>query len=259
MNDMMDDSASCNSDVSEAFKKTCRVLLHDEIGELSCFEGFLRRYSTRLEEAVSSINGKKIHYSEPYCKEAKFVSYGEAPTARGEPFDVNEVKDIDSLFQAASERFWYSGDKVLGNSKDVKETDNCFDSVGVLQSKHIWKTKYAAYCEMLNESEYVFGCTHGGEGNGFCMNTSWISTAIRCFETGMIVRSSDIYYSYNCNGCRDLMFCFNLHSKMHAIGNCPLPKEKYFELKEKLLAEIADILRREKTAPALARICSGGE
>ena len=258
MNNETNVNISLNGGIGEAFRKTCKVLLHEEIGELSEFEAFLKRYSTGLMETRSGLSGKKIACSEPYCGEARFLSYLEAPTVKIEPFGINEIKDIDSLFLAASERFWYAGNKVLGNSRDVLESDNCFDSVGIFRSKHIWNVKYAAYCDMVNFSEYMFGCTHGGEGNSFCMNSSWVSSAIRCFEAGMPIKTSDAYYSHNCNGCREVMFCFNQHSKTNAIGNVQLPKDKYFALKEKILAEIAGILKREKTAPSLVDICSGG-
>jgi hypothetical protein len=42
------------------------------------------------------------------------------------------------------------------------------------------------------------------------------------------------------------MFSFNLRSKRHAIGNLELEKSKYFELRKKLVGEIAGHLREKK-------------
>jgi len=52
------------------------------------------------------------------------------------------------------------------------------------------------------------------------------------------------------------MFCFNMVGKSHAIGNRIFPKDKYLEIKRKLLGEIADELEKRKSLPSLMDIVS---
>jgi hypothetical protein len=52
-------------------------------------------------------------------------------------------------------------------------------------------------------------------------------------------------------GSREMMFSFGQRNKSYCIGNTPLPKEKYLELKRKILSEVADRLEKEGSFPAL--------
>jgi hemoglobin-like flavoprotein len=102
---------------------------------------------------------------------------------------------------------------------------------------------------MQADSKYVFGCSWGTHNN-FCINSMEIYKATRCFESMLTTITSDAHYCYNCNGCQEIMFCINQKSKRHSIGNRELPRDQYATVKKKLLDEIAEMLRKDKTAPS---------
>ena len=244
-------------DINGAFKSVCKVLLKQETGELKDFEKYLTKYTERLHVGKSA-SGAPVYYTAPYCAGARFVSFEEAfkPEA-AQPVDINDAKDIDSLLGAVSERICYAGNKVLGNSKFVQESENVTDSNVVYRSSEILRCEYVAHSNLLRDSKYMFGCSSGGE-NSFCINCCATNNNQRCFETTMLVRCSDAYYSNNCDDCHDVFFCFDQHSKRNMVGNNGLEKQRYAELKEHLLQQICDGLKRKKL-PSLVDFVREGE
>ena len=75
--------------------------------------------------------------------------------------------------------------------------------------------------------------------------------ATRCLEAWAGDEVADLYYSSYCIGCQDCMFSFNLIGQRHCIGNSPLPKEKYLEVKRRLLERLAGELMSKKRLPSL--------
>ncbi|MFH1448743.1 MAG: hypothetical protein ABIG39_07830 [Candidatus Micrarchaeota archaeon] len=246
----MNDTGEENIKLDGCFRRTCEIVLREDVGGLHEFEGFLRRYTVPLQRTISDISGKDIHYSKEYTKNARFLSLDEIGKMNVEPLNPNDIKDIDGLLNAAAERFYYAGNKITGNSRGVIESDGCVDVVNVLQSHQIYNCENVAYCQMLITGKFMFGCSWSEENN-FCINLIETYRASRCFESSYIANSRDMYFSYNCKDCNDMMFCFNLRSKKACIGNNPLPKDRYIELKEKLLGEIAEMMRKKKRVPPL--------
>ena len=86
------------------------------------------------------------------------------------------------------------------------------------------------------------------------MRCVWGMDITRCFEGYYCNNSTDCLFSYNMGGCADTLFSFNLRSARNAIGNVELTREKYAELKEKLMGEIVEELERGKRFPSLIEI-----
>jgi hypothetical protein len=180
-----------------------------------------------------------------YPEGAKFASQDELPLHKFAPMDVNEIKDIDSLFAAASERAVYCGNKLFGRNTDVSEADNCVDSSTIFFGHNIYNVKYGAYVSHVREAEHIFGVS-AFPGSRQCMRICEGVGANRCFESYYGAKLADMYYAFNCVGCSDCIFAFNLRSRRHCIGNLELPKDEFLRLKKKLVAEMADELRRKK-------------
>ncbi len=245
------------TDWDKIFNSVCRVVLKDELGKLDDYAGFLTRYVDPVKSTKSSISGKAVYYTDPYCGKSKMISFEEVNKIKIEPLKLDEMKDIDLLRNAISERFYYSGNKVLGNSDDAVESENVFDSFHVYQSHDVMNCESVGYCQMLIKAcKFSFGCSWG-DTTTFCINTSETSVASRSFESGLIINTSDAYFSYNCMHCNDVIFCFNQRSTRHAIGNSVLEKDKYNSLKEKLLSEVVSDLKKNKTYPSLMDLVFG--
>ncbi len=243
--------------LDKSFRTTCRILLGQEIGGLAEYEKSLARYLQPMNKAKSSASGKLVYYSENYCKGAKIEAYAETQKEMATPLNSNSIKDVDSLFEAVTERFVYAGDKILGNSKFVEQSDNCIDCIYAKQCREVYSSEHMAQCQMIDGGKFMFGCSFGTLSS-FAINATEVYKSQRVFESAMTMYCGDIFFSHNSNSSSELLFCFNQFSKRHRIGNCQLAPNKYTVLKKKLLAEIAEDITRKKRIPSLVEITSGG-
>ncbi len=245
-------------DIKSAFDSTSKILFGQEMGKLEDFGGYLSGMMLPYEARKSFVSGKPVIISHPfYPKDAKFISQDEIPQVKIKPLGINQIKDIDSLFDAVSERAVYCGNKLFGMNQNFENVDNCVDCSNVVSSHTVYRVKYGAYVSCTREAEHIFGvsCFPGSRFSMRCLEGMGIN---RCFETYYSKDLGDAYYAFNCIGCSDCMFAFNLRGKRNIVGNLQLEKEKYLELKKKLVAEMGEGLKRKKTLFSIADIAFYG-
>ena len=246
------------AELDRRWKATCKILLGGEVGGLSDYAQWLYEGNGPRLVKASEVSGKDVVLSSSvYPENARYISYDEAETGKAyAPLSINEMKDIDSLLSAVSERMAYSGNIVLGNSRYVEQSSTITECFYALHCERVAFCKYIAYCTRGGYSENAFGC-YGFGPTQFVVRSmaSWNCT--RCLNVSRAYSSSDIYFSHGITNCSDCMFCFNVKNKRRAIGNLELPKEKYAQLKAKLLAEIREKLEKEKRLPSLIELVAG--
>ena len=241
------------------FKKTCEILFGQEIGELSEFAPYLSETNWPYVMGKSCVTGKSVMLSGPhYAPSSKFAQQEEIPMVKFSPVSINDIKDVDSLFRAASENAVYCGNKIFGKSLGVESADNVVDGIEVHKSHDIYQSKYVAYCSVGRYSESIYGVNNfQTTRNSMRCHICFVKGAQRCFETYLTGGISDSYYTLNCTGCSDLMFSFNLRNKSHCIGNLQLTRERYTALKQKLASEMAEKLKADKRLFSLADMMKG--
>ncbi|MEK6979276.1 MAG: hypothetical protein AABW86_03570 [Candidatus Micrarchaeota archaeon] len=241
-------------DLESAFQSVSKVLFGQEIGQLNEFREYLEEIRLPYQTKKSAVSGKDVIVSLPfYPPDAKFISQDEINSVKFEPLDVNEIKDIDSLLGAVSERVIYCGNKLFGKNEFVSAVDNCTNCFYVSDSHRTYNVRYGAHLSYQRDSEFVFGLS-GFPNSKYAMRSIEGIGLTRCFESYYSTNLSDVYYGFNCSGVSDSIFAFNLRSKRNVIGNLQLPKERYGELKKKLISEIADVLKRKKRIFSIADI-----
>lgn len=240
------------NELNKAWKSTCKVIFGEEIGDLKEYEGWITSFLPPVAKRKSYISGKDVALVTPsidkYCKDAKIISADEWKEKKVE-LNVNEIKDIDGIVEAISEKWEYCGDIILGNSKFIKGSSLITNSNYIYDSYDVSDSNYVGYSTFLRkQSSYCFGGM--GPNNeflirGICANVK------RGLEAILSLNSSDIYFTHNCNNCSNLMFSFNLKNKKNCIGNLQLTPDKYKELKSKLIVEIREELKRNKVLPSI--------
>ncbi len=245
------------ANVDTAFRQLCGILFGSEAGPLADYSYYLKEAMMPYAIAKSEGTGKDVFLSNPYYpKKARFAAQSELENAKA-AISINDAKDIDSLFRAASESMVYCGNKVFGRNANTELVDNAIDCIDVYYSHNVRNVKRGAFISYVRESECVFGIPAFPKIR-YSMRCLEGINANRMFETYYTNNSSDMYYSFNCNNCSECMFCFNLRAKKHAIGNLELEKGRYMELKKKLAAEMAGMLKKNKRLPALSDFAAGG-
>ncbi|MCC7570288.1 hypothetical protein KO465_03000 [Candidatus Micrarchaeota archaeon] len=248
------------SEINEAWKKTCKILLGEDIGDIKEYKTFLHNIGCDpLIKVPSQISNKEVHIAtnKYFCKKAKFISNDEREMYDGKmrdlKIDLNNLKDIDSLVNEVSEHFYYAGDIILGNSKNIIRSNKITNCFNVYDSVLLNECKYIAFCTNTRDSEYVFGHIGSSELK-FCIGGFDNLRIARSFETIASIHSSDCLYSANIIGCNDCVFSFNQRNKQHLVGNNSLSKEKYRQIKEKLVEDVKEIMKTKKEFPTLVDI-----
>ncbi len=241
--------------LEKRWKAACRLLFKEEVGGISEYAPWLLERNEPIIHRKSSISGKEITYANTeYDENSKWADFNEMDFEKKfEPPSINEIKDIDSLIEALTDRFYYAGNIILGNSNHIARSSSISDSFYVLESGRFGDSKYIAHCIYGRFSEDCFGCN--GVGNSqVSMKCAETHKHKRTFEVWSSQHCSDCYYSYGLNTCSECMFCFHLRGKRYAIGNLELEPGKYNEIKKKLLSEMAEELKKNKRLPSLVDI-----
>ncbi len=241
--------------INKHWRSTCRILLGQEIGELTEYSPWLYSGNGPRMTKKSYLSKKDVVYSSnKYQANSRWISHDEVELIKkSEPISINKVKDIDSILEAVSERIAYAGNIHLGNSKFIGESTTISDCYYVLHSERVAFSKNIAYSSRGGYSENIFGC-YGFGPAFFSIKSGAITESSRIFLSSKIDYCSDIYYSHGLSNCIECLFSFNLRSKRYAIGNLILPKDKYAEIKKKLLSEIAEKLRKNKKLSSLTDV-----
>ncbi|HIH18492.1 TPA: hypothetical protein HA225_00785 [Candidatus Micrarchaeota archaeon] len=254
----MPEEPAAYPELDRRWNSACRILLGRELGGLDDFAPYLSRYVEPLFEKASFLSGKKALVSLPnFSRKAVFISNDEqelyAKRTSHQPLSINEVKDMDSIISAVSERIAYSGNIITGNSRFVEQSSSIVDSAYVYRSSDYYGASYVAYSSNGRFDQYVFGCNWTGESK-FIISSHDTYKLTRCFETLRCFTSSDCYYSANLEDCADCLFSFNQRSRRNLIGNLALPKDEYSSLKSKLVSEMAESMQRKKSVKSIIEI-----
>lgn len=241
--------------LDKRWRAACKVVFKEDVGPLGDYSGWLQGLAIPNTIRKSSVSGKDVAYAIPeYSEGSRWVSFDEIDYgASHAPLDINQVKDLDSLLAAVSERAAYAGNIILGNSGQVEKSSNITDSYFMLHTSMLGDCKNLAYSSRGRLCDDCFGVYGPGESE-FCIRCPQTYRDRRCFEMWVTQNCSDGYYSYNLRNCSECMFCFNVQNKRFAIGNLELDKSKYAQIKEKLLSEMAGELKRKKKLPSLMDI-----
>ena len=247
---------------SEAYRENDRkwrtaskLIFGKDLGELDGWKEWLSELKGKSTVERSSVSGKMVVYSVPhYSKKAKWVGFDEVDFEKKyPPLSINALKDIDSIVEAVSDRLYFCGNVILGNSKFVEQSSNMVDTFYAYNCEQVAYLKYTAYCTEGTYSESLFGC-HGFGYTSFSILSAGIYKSARCFGVSRTDASSDCYYSHGLYSCQDCMFCFNVKGKRNMIGNLQLSQQEYAKTKAKLLAEMLQELAKKKRLPTLIEI-----
>ena len=180
-----------------------------------------------------------------FAENARFISHDEVDFAKNfKPLNINEIKDIDGIITALHERFYYTGNVILGNSSNVQDSTDLVNCNYIHKSSASADSRYLSNCRYLEGCEYCFGVLGAMESKYAIMCTG--SGFTRCFECHSAQIASDCYFCGSIKNCSNCMFCFGTQQRSHMIGNLQLSREKYEKLKDKLVGEIAQELKDKK-------------
>ncbi|MDD2655349.1 MAG: hypothetical protein PHQ80_01635 [Candidatus ainarchaeum sp.] len=252
----MSDINTTYENLNRSWKSMCRLLLGEEIGEMKEYEKWLTQYLEPMRAERSAISCKDVYVAvQDYCKGAKFISLEDTQAAKPAPLSINEIKDIDSIIDAFHERFLYSGNIILSNSRDVSQSTNIQNSFHILRSNFIWDSEYVGFSSMVRGGKHLLGVNNDAYSS-FMLSSMETYKNSRCLELWESFDCTGSYFTFGSWNCQNILFSFNQRNKRNAIGNIELPRDKFLSLKDKLIEEMRDELKRNKSLPSLFEIAS---
>jgi len=239
------------------WKSYTRSVLQGEVGELKEFVDFIAYSHEKIKH--SKLVGGVLVSPEHYENTERIKPLSQVDFTRMyEPLKIDEMKDIDSIVEAIQERIYYTGNIILGNSRNVEKSTSIFDSIYIYRSAEIYNTKYSMFSERVRNANVIFGSGWGGEYE-FTFNLDEAGLVKRAFSVIGAEVSSDIFYSSGIINSQEVMFSFGIYAKHNVIGNRELPPDKYLSIKKALLEQLRDELKKNKRVPLLIDLVGHGE
>ncbi len=241
------------SPVEREFSKTTKLVLGKELKPIDDYREWLKRHTHRIEERTSVASGKRLlmlpsMIAIPEIPHDRIVSLGEAKIL-GERASLNEEEAEGLTLANAHERIgrlaFFKVDIREGANSNVPECSACVSSSNCYHSSGIVYAKHCGYTFWPRSTQNAFGCDSMTDSS-FCINCYRSVKLTRCFEMDTCRTCSDSLFCHNCEKVDNSMFSFNAKSLRNAIGNAPLPRDKYEVVRSSLLGQIGEELEKNK-------------
>jgi len=230
--------------MESAFSKATGVVFGTPRHGMDKHGKWLMRHVNPVEECRSCASGARLLLSEHShfmlfprnrllaLREAEFL--GENLKIGEEEAAAIGMKNAAGII---SKLAYFCPDWEMGNVGNLPDCLVAINSSSCYKCILPINSKLCSHYYWPRDSECLFG---GNEtrSSSFCINTCHSEKLTRCFEVDSSWNCSGCYFCHNCENVHDSMFCFNVKNLKNAIGNVELPREKYLEIKERVLAEI---------------------
>lgn len=239
-------------EIEAAFGSTTSIVLGKKLTNLDGYGGWLTEHVlAKVNTAKSVKSGNPVYmptlgFYEKIGRNALTLAesfeHGKQSLSEAEVLDLGMSNASAVLKDIKATTPEVVFDKNIGTEEcaDYGPTQYCY------RSGYAWFEKYCGYCFWARTSEYMFGCSSILDSK-FCIKCCDSTNLTRCFEAADAVNCSGLYFCHNVENVHESMFCFNTKNKRYAIGNLEVGREKYMEMKKRLVAEIADELERKKS------------
>ena len=178
--------------------------------------------------------------------EKRVVSVFEARELGNLKLNEDEIDSLDKILKNLSKIGYFTTDVVEGSNINVIKSHNVRNYVNTYKVQRSSQCENSAIVTGGNRVKFLFGCRKVMDSQFSIKCHSSGPNLNRCFELDSCNNCSDVYFSHNCEGLQEAMFCFNTKSKRYAIGNKVLSPEKYKEIKSSVLEQLSGEIEKNK-------------
>lgn len=234
--------------IEESFAATTKLLFGKPLASIAKYADWLKQ-RVPPAKAVPSAFGNGAAYVPEYGFFRKvplknMVRYEQQPEAAKKNIGIVSGNETIASISGRLPLFAYFVPGFMeGTNLNVQDCSGCIDCLDLKNCYDPFTSKRSAYAHSIIDSDSIFGMFRiiGSSFSMHCYNAYYMQ---RCFEMDHAIKCADSYFCHNVENLSDCMFCFNTKSKRYAIGNVELGKEKYFEMKKKLVAEMVAELEK---------------
>jgi hypothetical protein len=237
-------------EVEASFSHTAKLVLGRDLFPMGKYVNWLSGNLPRYAKHKSIVSGRSVFVGD-YGKyfsipKERMIKEDEAfkLVELAKPIPGIESITLDNAHEFMENIAFFSLDIYAGNNSNIIDCQSYADSKNCFTCFPCVGNKNSAYNFWPRSSERVFGASVLFDSSS-CMNCSQSVKLTRCFEVDSSRDCSDCYFCHNCENVHESMFCFNTKNKKYAIGNVELGKEKYIEIKNRVLKEIGSSLEKD--------------
>lgn len=240
------------NDLEKAFQNITAVVLGKKLCNYQDYGAWLTENVSTNEYGESVLSGKKI-YLPPFdfYRDIKhnILTIDEAYNIQGKK--QLSGSELDSLtFSNAKKSLQKlsttTPNTIYGENSNMSECDFYYNSHYCYKGCALNRCKYSLYSFWPRQSSYTIGCYYTFSSE-FCIKCYNSENLTRCFEMSDCANCTDSIFCHNCENLNNCMFCFNVKAKRYAIANVEVGKEKYVEIRKKVLDEITNRLEKTKS------------
>ena len=234
--------------INNAFESASKVIFGQEIVLPDEYEEFLCERIKKVK-TIKSVFGKEVHYNpisffEEIPKD-RIVGRYEVEEVSKLNIRVDNEDSLERIMKKISKIALYQVDMWEGNNQNIIKSSVIDHCVNVYYVGDCAFGKNCAYCTLAVETDSVFGSFRASYSK-FCIRCENSVNLTACFEMDSCTNCANSMFCHNCENLDNCMFCFNTKSKRYAIGNVEIGREKYMEIRERILAEIVRKLTKDK-------------
>jgi hypothetical protein len=238
-------------ELEAAFSSACSVVLGRPLkGKMDDYAQWLMRHTESVpSQRKSQLSGLPVYLSNVSFYSAlkkNLVKVEEVPQLSGRKLSADEVEKLD--FKNAGTLLKdvkvFSPEAKI-DSTNMEECTLYGWSHYCYRTSALNKSKYCAYSFWPRQSEHIFGSKYVFSSK-YLIKCFHSVSLTRCLELLDCNNCSDALFCHNCEGVSNSMFCFNAKSLRYAIGNVEVGKEKYAEIRKKVLDGMCGRLEKEK-------------
>jgi len=237
--------------IEQAFETTTKVVLGKALsGKLEDYESWLLAHQRPAKKHQSAVSEQMVYdpplvfyapVSKRAVKQAEALEIGKCSLAKEEALRLT----LDNAAQMLEPMRHHTSDAITGENVEVEECSLYINCSYSFRCCSFVNSKYCAYSFWPRDSEYLFGVDTVFSSK-FCLKCYNSVNLTRCLEVSHSSNCSDCYFCHNCDSLADCMFCTNAKSLRYAIFNHEVGKEKYLEIKKRVLEEMTKKLERDK-------------
>jgi hypothetical protein len=238
--------------IEKSFISTFKVIFKKDVSSIGEYEDWLSKRIVPTRALVSPF-GSKVYLPDHHSSfwilsempDKRLVTYAEATELGKFHIDEAIAGNLEKLKEWMSKTGCFPTEFITGTNRNLIKTPVSLDSSNQYR---VYTGVRADYCGVSSwpiQSKHVFGChwLTDSQNSIKCYNSLGLT---RCFEVDTSTRCTDSFFSHNCEGLAEAMFCWNAKGKRYAIGNSQLPPEQYRKIKDMIIEQIGDEIVKKK-------------
>jgi len=235
--------------IEDAFGVATKVVLGKELGPIDGYAQFLSGRIDRIKKARSAF-GNEFYFSDYFLgrnfPQGRIITSQEADVLADRHIEIEDNITLEKLISRLGAIAFFAVDFHEGTNHNNTQCPTTYYSSDGYRVCDNTYSKNVAYDIHPSHSEAVFGSSVLIVKCRFCLRCHNCTGLTACMDCDSCSSCSNCLFCHNCENLENCMFCFNVKGKRYAIGNVEVGKERYMEVRKRVLEDVVKRLEKDK-------------